>query len=121
MATKFIIDYLSGLTAFTFDKAVLNRIALERAVSDAESIGDIDDKTRNLLRADLLYAAYLSPNVWASQTNSHGSFSQTVGAQTINTTDRERIYNTFMAIYKKYDDPIVEEIEGSESTLQWLT
>ena len=113
-----IIDYLSGLTGFVFDKAVLQRIALDRQVLDSEP-EYLDTKTRDLLRADLLYTAYISPNVWASHIHSHGSFSQTTGSQTIYNEDKERIYNVFMGIYRKYNDEKLEEIDDS-STLQWL-
>ena len=113
-----IIDYLSGLTGFVFDKAVLQRIALDRQALDANP-EDLDVKTKDLLRADLLYTAYVSPNVWASSTNSHGSYSRTIGSQTIYVEEKERIYNIFMGIYRKYNDDNLEEIDDS-STLQWL-
>ena len=113
-----IIDYLSGLTGFVFDKAVLQRIALDRQAWHLNP-EDLDAKTKDLLRADLLYTAYVSPNVWASHTHSHGSFSQTTGSQTIYNEDKERIYNIFMGIYRKYNDEKLEEIDDS-STLQWL-
>ena len=113
-----IIDYLSGLTGFVFDKAVLKRIALDRQAWDANP-EDLDVKTKDLLRADLLYTAYISPNVWASSTNSHGSYSRTIGSQTIYVEEKERIYNIFMGIYRKYNDEKLEEIDDS-STLQWL-
>ena len=121
MVDKFdIIDYLSGLTGFVFDKAVLNRIAWERGVDSVTSYEALDSKTKDLLRADLLYVAYLSPNTWASHTNQHSSYSQTVGSQTITTTDRERLYNTFIAIYKKYDDAMLAEIDDEQGCLQWV-
>ena len=113
-----IIDYLSGLTGFVFDKAVLQRIALDRQVLNVNP-KDLDAKTKDLLRADLLYTAYISPNVWASHTHAHGSFSQTTGSQTIYNEDKERIYNVFMGIYRKYNDEKLEETDDS-STLQWL-
>ena len=119
MADKMdIIDYLSGLTGFVFDKAVLQRIALDRQALNVDP-ENLDAQTKDLLRADLLYTAYVSPNVWASHTHSHGSFSQTTGSQTIYNEDKERIYNIFMGIYRKYDDEKLEEIDDS-STLQWL-
>lgn len=121
MNTFDIIEYLSGITMFTFDKAVLKRIALDRDVADVEEYISLDTKTKDLLKADLLYAAYLSPNVWASSTHSHGSYTKTIGSQTIYSEDKERLYNTFVDIYKKYDDPKLEEIESSGGgTLQWL-
>lgn len=113
-----IIDYLSGLTGFVFDKAVLQRIALDRQVLDVDP-STLDAKAKDLLYADLLYTAYLSPNVWASHTHSHGSYSQTTGSQTIYSVDKERIYNIFMGIYRKHEDVKAEEL-SDDSSLQWL-
>lgn len=115
-----IIEYLSGLTGFTFDKAVLQRIAFDRGVESVNSYALLDEQTKDLLRADLLYTAYLSPNVWASASHSHGSFSKTIGSQTLYTEDRERIYNVFMGIYRKYDDVKLSELDGDNATLQWI-
>lgn len=120
MDEKFdILEYLSGLTSFVFDKAVLKRIALDRGVMSVTSYSELDDKTKDLLRADLLLAAYLSPNVWASYTHSHGSYSQTTGSQTIYIEEKERIYNMLRNIYSKYDDAKLEEI-GEEYTMDFL-
>ena len=120
MDEKFdILEYLSGLTSFVFDKAVLKRIALDRDVLSVTSYSELDDKTKDLLRADLLLAAYLSPNIWASYTHSHGSYSQTTGSQTIYIEEKERIYNMLRNIYSKYDDAKLEEI-GEEYTMDFL-
>lgn len=115
-----IIEYLSGITQFTFDKAVLKRIALDRGVSKVSDYEDLTQKQKELLRADLLYAAYLSPNIWASSTHSHGSYTKTIGSQTIYAVEKERLYNTFIGIYRKYEDEKLNEIEGTNATLQWL-
>lgn len=121
MAVKFdILDFISGLTGFVFDKSVLTRIALERDIVDVSSFGELDEKTIDLVKADLYYTAYLSPNVWASQTNSHGSYSRTTGSQTVYVSDKDRLYNAFTAIYKKYGDAKLEEIASSQGNLQWL-
>jgi hypothetical protein len=121
MNDKFdIIDYLSGLTGFIFDKAVLKRIAFDRNVYNVESYEQLDTKTKDLLRADLLYVAYVSPNVWASSTHSHGSYSQTIGSQTIYNEEKERLYKMFMRIYEQYNDVMLSEVSASDSNLQWL-
>lgn len=121
MTDKFdIIEYLSGMTQFTFDKAVLKRIALERGVYEVTDFVEIDKKTRDLMQADLLYAAYVSPNVWASSTQSHGSYTKTIGSQTIYVEEKERIYNLFRGIYKKYDDDMLEVVDDLSGTLQWI-
>lgn len=118
MADFDILEYLSGLTGFIFDKAVLKRIAMERGVLNATNIGDIDKKTRDLLLADLLLTVYMSPNTSASISQTHGSFSQTIGSQTI--TDREGLYNMFISLYRKWDDDKLEDVQDLGGTLQWL-
>lgn len=115
-----IIEYLSGLTGFVFDKAVLKRIAYDRNVFEVTDYEELDTKTKDLLKADLLFTAYFSPNIWASSTQSHGSYTKTIGGQTIYTADKERLYNTFVRIYSKYEDDKLEEVKANEATLQWL-
>lgn len=122
MAIEFdIIKYLSGLLGgFVFDRATLEAIALERGVADVESFDELDDKTKDLLRADLARAAYYSPNVWASSSQSHGSYTKTIGSQTLYEGDRQRLYNIFSNIYKRYEDKALKEIEAEDCNLQWL-
>lgn len=121
MGDKFdIIEYLSGLTGFVFDKAVLKRIALDRGVYGVKCFSELSQQDKDLMRADLLLVAYLSPNVWASSTHAHGSFSETIGSQTVYTEDKERIYNQFINIYKIYDDEKLTEVEYLGGDLQWL-
>lgn len=122
MAQEFdIIKYISGLLAgFVFDKATLERIALDRGVIGVTSYEELDAKTKELLKADLAYSAYYSPSVWASSTQSHGSYSKSRGSQTVADNDKERLYNIFSSVYKKYDDPVLEQVEAEESNLQWM-
>ena len=85
------------------------------------SYDELDKKTIDLLEADLLYKAYYSPNVWASSSQSHGSYTKSIGHQTFYLQEKERIYARFTYIYKKYDDEKLEEIENSnEGSLQWI-
>lgn len=113
-----IIEYMSGLTGYIFTKAVLQRIALERGVDGVEDYNDLTPMMRELLFADLLYTAYNSPNVMASASRSHSGMSNSVGSQQINESEKERLYNTFIGIYKKYGDVKADIIDGA--TLQWL-
>lgn len=122
MAIEFdIIKYLSGLLGgFVFDRATLESIAWEREVTDVTSFDELDEKTKELLRADLARAAYYSPNVWASSSQSHGSYTKSIGSQTLYEGDRQRLYNIFYNIYKKYDDEALKVIESEDCNLQWL-
>lgn len=123
MAIEFdIIKYLSGLLGgFVFDRATLEGIALERGVSAVTEFSELSTQTKDLLRADLARAAYYSPNVWASSSQSHGSYSKSIGQQTLYEGDRERLYNIFSNIYKKYNDEKLQEIDNDDNnTLQWI-
>lgn len=116
-----IIKYLSGLLGgFVFDRATLEAIAWERNVVDVTSFDELDTKTKELLKADLARAAYYSPNVWASSSHSHGSYTKSTGAQTLYEGDRERLYNIFSTIYTKYKDAALEEITDTDSTVQFI-
>ena len=112
-----IIEYISGLTGFIFDKSVLIRIAIDRGVLGKDP-ADLSQQERDLLTADLLYTAFLSPNTMASRTDQHGSFTRTVGSQTIQS--REDIYNMMKRLYRKWNDDKAEEVEASSATLRWL-
>lgn len=121
MADKFdIIEYLSGLTGFVFDKAVLKRIALDRGVCCAQSRLELSKRDVDLCRADLLYTVLISPNTWASSTHAHGSFSQTIGSQQITEENKEKILDMIIGIYKTYGDDMLSEAESLGGTLQWL-
>jgi len=103
-----ILQYMSGLTGFTFDKAVLTRIALERGVAEVTEYGELTKRDRDLITADLLLAAYLSPTVWASFDQSHGSYKKGIGSQTM--YNKEDIYNYLYNIYKLYEDEKLDEL-----------
>lgn len=116
-----ILEYISGIAGnYVLDGAVVKAIALNRGVIGVKDFSELDARMRDLLRADVLYSIYISPNVWASDTHSHGSYTRTVGSQTIYEADKERLYNIFYGIYRKYEDEMLEVVEGTKDGLQWL-
>lgn len=118
MAQFDIIRYISSLTGFVIDKSVCERIAMERGVDDVTSISELSQQDKDLLLADVLFTIYVSPNSSASMTQQHGSYTQTIGSQTINTKDD--IYNMFIALYRKWNDDKLEAAEAMGGGLQWL-
>ena len=108
-----ILEYMSGLTGFTFDKAVLTRIALERCVADVTEYAQLTKRDRDLITADLLLTAYLSPTVWASFDQSHGSYKKGIGSQTM--YNKEEIYNYLYNIYSQYEDEKLEELPDNSA------
>lgn len=110
-----ILEYIEGLTAFAFDETILKRIALDRGVSEITCYEQLTQQDKDLLLADLLYTAYCSPNMIASHTNQHGSYSKTVGAQTIN---RDELLQIFMGIYRRYGEE--DKIESLGGEVRWI-
>lgn len=117
-----IISYMSGLTSFVFDRSVLERIALDRGVitinqydeRESKSYAELTQRDKDLLRADMLYTAYCGPNVIPNHSQTHGAYTKSVGAQTVNKSD---LYQIFMGLYQKYDDAMLDVVG---SNLQWL-
>ena len=118
MAGFDIIRYMSSLTGYIFDDAVLERIALERNVAGVASFSDITEKDRDLLTADLMFVLYTSPSQSASISKKHGQFSQSVGSQII--TDKDNIFDFMMRLYNKWEDPKAEELEKIGGGLEWM-
>lgn len=118
MAGFDIIRYMSSLTGYIFDDAVLERIALERNVAGVASFSEITEKDKDLLTADLLFVLYTSPSQSASISKKHGQFSQSVGSQTI--TGKDNIFDIMMRLYQKWEDPKAEELEDMGGGLEWM-
>lgn len=108
-----ILQYMSGLTGFTFDKAVLTRIALERGVDQVTAYSQLTKRQKDLITADLLLTAYLSPNVWASFDQSHGSFKKGIGSQTM--YNKEEILDYLRGIYEEYEDEKLDEVPDNSA------
>lgn len=114
-----IIEYLSGLTGFVFDKSVLQNVALERGADKVIEFSELTKEQKDLMLADLLSVAYMSPNVMASYSKQHGAFTQSIGSQTV--YDMDRILGIITQIYKRYnEDEKLDLILGASSNLQWL-
>lgn len=118
MASFDIIRYMSSLTGYVFDDAVLERIALERNVSEVGSFAELSEKDKDLLTADLLFVLYTSPSQSASISKKHGQFSMSIGSQKI--TDKDEIFYTMMRLYQKWEDPKVKELESIGGGLEWM-
>lgn len=108
-----ILQYMSGLTGFTFDKAVLTRIALERGVDQVTAYSQLTKQQKDLITADLLLTAYLSPNVWASFDQSHGSYKKGIGSQTM--YNKEEILDYLRGIYEEYEDEKLDEVPDNSA------
>lgn len=123
MATpKFdIIDYLSGITNFIFDKSVLNRVALECEVAEVEAFTDLTQEDKDKCKIALLETIVYGPYQTASSTNQHGAYTLTVGAQTITSAALESIKAELRRLYKKYDDSDkLDALDATDGEMKWI-
>lgn len=123
MAITFdILNYLSGLTNFVFEKDVLVRVAFDCGVSDVVYFSDITEEVRDKCEIALLETiVYGSPNGIASVTNQHGAFTQTVGSQTVTKDMVDNIRLRLKYLYNKYGYTEKTEMLNSEiGTLSWI-
>lgn len=97
-----VIEYLSGLTTYVFDKALLKRVAFECGIAGAQCYSEISDDTRDMCLIKLLEAAYFSPNCIAGTTQKHGQFELHIGQQVISASEREVIGKELKRLYNKY-------------------
>lgn len=118
MAEFDIIKYLEGLTAFVFDRAVLNRIAMERELTSVESYDNLTQKQKDLALADLLFVIYTAPNYTASLTNQHGAYTQTIGSQRYDS--KKDIYNVMVGLYQKWDDDKLDSLQLDANDTVWV-
>ena len=117
MAAFNIIRYMSSLTGYVFDEAVLERIALERGVSEVTDFAQLTQRDKDLCLADMLLVLFTSPSQTASLSKKHGQFSQTIGSQTI--YNKEDIYDLMMRLYKKWGEEVAEDLEGMGG-IEWI-
>ncbi len=113
-----VLDYVSGITSYVFDKSVLLRVIYDRKYKFEDSADTITEQDKELLLADLLYIVFCGANSSASYSVADGSFKQAIGSQTINS--KKEIYNIIKGIYTKYSDPKLEVINESIGVLTWI-
>ena len=116
MAEFNIIDYMSGLTGFVLDESVLQRIALDRGVSEVASYEALTQRDKDLLTADILLAVYQAGDDLPSFQHQHGQFSTSTGKQTIK--DKEHICNLLRFYYGKWGDEKLDLVPTS--SLRWI-
>lgn len=120
--TKFdILKYLSGMTNFVFDKAVLERVAIKCGIINIESFADLTEEIEDECKMLLLETIVYGPHQTASSTNQHGSYTQTVGAQTITSAALEGIKAELRRLYNKYSkDDKLETLNAANGEMKWI-
>lgn len=110
-----IIEYMSGLTIFPLDETILNRIAIERGVTCYQSFGQLTQRDKDLLLADILFTVFVSGENIPSFQHQHGQFSTSTGSTKI---DKDNFLDTMRRLYAKWGDEKLDLIP--QSSLRWI-
>lgn len=111
-----ILDWLSGITPYIFDRAVLQNVALEVGVSGITSFEDLTQYQKDHCEIALLKKVYFGPNTMAGSTHTHGAFTETIGPQQVTADVRERIFSRIKALEALYDEDTI----GDNGTVDWV-
>lgn len=116
-----ILDYLSGLTNFVFDKSVLKRVAIDCGVIEITSYADLSQEQKDRCKVELLETIVFGVYQTASTTNQHGSYTMTVGAQTVTSKALESIKSELRRLYTKYgDEEKLNTLNDSDGCVKWI-
>lgn len=116
-----IIDYLSGMTNFVFDKSVLSRVALDCNVSEIGNYEDLTERKKDECKIALLETIVFGPYQTASSTNQHGSYTLTIGSQTITSAALESMKSELRRLYKKMgDEEKIDALDATDGEVKWI-
>lgn len=73
MATFNILDYISGLTGYYIPYPVITNIAIRRGVAKVTLYGELTEKDKDLLEADVIFSLALRPPKTSSWSKSEGN------------------------------------------------
>lgn len=117
MGSYSIIDYMAGLTGYSLDRQVLQRIAVDRHIHAELCPTDLTQRQKDLLLADILFVIYMSPNSLPSRSHQHGQFSMSVGQQTLG--NRQDAFDMMRRLYAKWGDDKLDLVPDT-SAIEWV-
>lgn len=116
-----ILGYLGGLTTFSFDEAVLSRVALECGVSEVSAYEELTEEKKDRCKIALFETVVFGPYLIASSSKQHGAWSESIGSQQVTAASLSSIKAELRRLYKKYgEDEKVETIDEAEGVIQWI-
>lgn len=115
-----ILEWLKASTRYTFEDTTFQAIAIDREINDtAQDVTTLSIRDKELLTADIIFVAIvLSPSNTASKTSSHNNFELQVGSEISSTEKRNFDISMMTSIYKKYEDPKYDLVNGSKQTIK---
>lgn len=116
-----ILDYLSGLTNFVFDKSVLKRVAIDNGAWGICYYGDLTDEIRDKCKIALLETIVYGVHQTANIKNRHGEWEMNVGSQVITAASLESIKSELRRLYRKWGETEkLEALEDAGGGMTWI-
>lgn len=117
MAEFNIVNYLGSILGYPIPKETIERIALERGLTEVNDWAEITTRQRNLAIADCLFFIFSSPNNTGNRSRQHGDFSVTIGG--IQIYDKNDIFALMMRLYQNPDEELWEAL-ANIGGCQWM-
>lgn len=99
-----ISAYLYGCVNFPITEEAMLCILSDRDVLMDTPVTELEAKTRDLLKADVMKWVCLSPNKSGSISDSDNGWSHSEGGYTLTSSDKTLLMNEANAIYEKYEE-----------------
>lgn len=117
-----VLEWLKASTTYTrFDETNLIKIALDRGCDPDDDAydGSVTEKQKQLMTADIIFAAILlSPSNTSSLQQSHNGYQKTIGSEQDFYQDDKIKYA--IRIYNQYDDPRAEILNSARRKIKFI-
>ena len=114
-----VLEWLNASTRYTFNDDTFQKIAVDRGVQPCTDITVVDDRTKELMTADIIFTAVLlSPSSTSSLQQSHNGYQKTVGSET-DYYQADKIKYAMM-IYDKYGDSRAEALDSVRKRIKFI-
>ena len=99
-----IEDYLGGLTAYDIPEKAIKVLLAKRGVEEYSMIGDLDEKTQDLITADLYMWCATLPSSKSDTKDSDGNWSHAEGGWTKSAFDSRQLRAMAKDLYDKWGE-----------------
>lgn len=97
-------DYLFGCVNFDIPEEAVSAKCAERGIDPSSAFSAVDQRDRDLLKADLLYWIALGATKVNNTSDSDNGWSHSSGGYTLSNDDKERMLDCANAIYDEYGE-----------------
>lgn len=99
-----IEGYLRGCVGFAVDDNAISTILIDRGLSPRTDVTELDKRTKELCKADLLSYGSKLPSVKGSTEDAHGVWKHKEGSMELSEKDKRDMRIEADGIYKRYGE-----------------